>query len=426
VQRGIAVIEVVVKQIPIRILSEQDRKRRAGHEANHGREQNADPHQLGSRSIVLRYNRNTLGSTALQTPLATPAPDLHIAKNRRQPLNAPSNFWLSGEPYSPIATEQDIYYCFRLLLGRNPSSEEWAGHSGLAGNELRGVLRSYLDSREFANRGLIEREPSQDISLTRTPEFSIYTSRDDLAVGKHVAAGAYEPQLADLLRRKLSSGMSVVDLGANIGFFTMLAASLVGPSGTVLAVEPNLANVRMIEASRRVNNFDQVTIAACALGNRPGILALNTAFSNGMTGPVGSALEEVMAAPIVPCLPLAALLPPDRRVEFIKIDVEGAEHAALAGSRALLTRWHPLIASEFSPELLRSNSGVSGVEYLEFFAGLGYSTRLIGAGDDAPAMTPAEVMQAYERNGEDHIDIWFELCWKLGDAVIRRRSVLAC
>ncbi|GAC1336888.1 MAG: hypothetical protein NVSMB18_00860 [Acetobacteraceae bacterium] len=329
-------------------------------------------------------------------------------------MNAPPKFWTPDEPYSPIATEQDIYYCFRLLLGRNPSPEEWAGHGGLAGNELRGVLRSYLDSREFADRGLIGREPAQDISLTRTAEFSIYTSRDDLAVGKHVAAGVYEPQLADLLRRTLRPGMSMVDLGANIGFFSMLAASLVGPTGAVLAVEPNLANVRMLEASRRANGFDQVTIAACALGTRPGILALNTAFSNGMTGPVGSALAEVLAAPIVPCLPLAALLAPDRRVDVIKIDVEGAEYAALAGSRALLARWRPLIASEFSPELLRSNSGVSGVEYLEFFAGLGYATRLIGAGDDAPALTPAEVMQAYERNGEDHIDIWL--------APIRRRG----
>ena len=303
-----------------------------------------------------------------------------------------------------MATAEDIYYCFRLLLGRNPSAAEWPGHSGLAGNDLRSVVCSYLDSREFANRGLIARDKGSDLTLTQAPGFVIYTAADDLAVGKHVAAGVYEPDLAALFRSRLRPGMGVVDLGANIGFFTMLAASLVGADGTVLAVEPNLANVRMIEASRRANGFGHVSIAACGAGATTGILALNTAFSNGMTCPVGDALDDIMAAQIVPCLKLPALWPTDRRLDFIKIDVEGAEYAALTAARDLIAHWRPLIASEFSPGLLQVNSGVSGEQYLEFLTDLGYRLSVVGSNAPAEA-TIAEVMQAYERCGGDHVDI---------------------
>ena len=323
-------------------------------------------------------------------------------------MDTSTTLWDPDDPYNPNATISDIYHCFRLLLGRYPNPEEWAGHSGLAGNDLRSVVRSYLDSPEFIDRSLLVRRPAEDIALTRTTDFAIYTALDDLAVGKHVAAGLYEPEVAALLRRTLRCGMYVVDIGANIGYFTMLAASLVGPAGSVLAVEPNLANVKMIEASRRANNFSNVTIAACALGKAAGILALHTAFSNGMTSPVGKTLNDVMASQIVPCQPLASLVSSDRRIDFIKIDVEGAEYAAFLASRAVLERWHPIIASEFSPGLLQGNSRVTGIEYLKFFAALGYEARLTSDDDDTPARPPDEIMRAYARSGVDHIDIWLK------------------
>ncbi len=313
--------------------------------------------------------------------------------------------WKPDGVFDPQASVEDIYYCFRLLLGRNPSPAEWPGHSGLAGNELRSIVRSYLDSREFAERGLLGPQKQLDVQLTKAEGFSIYTSQDDLAVGKHVAAGVYEPAVADLFRSILKPGMGVIDLGANIGFFSMLAASLVGPQGFVLAVEPNLANVRMLEASRRANGFRHVTVAACGAGTAPGLLTLNTAFSNGMTGPVGDELADLMTAQIVPCMPVSALLPTDRGIDFIKIDVEGAEHLVLSAARDIIAKWHPTIVSEFSPGLLEGNSGVSGEQYLEFFADLGYRASVVDGRMDAPAATVAEIMAAYRRSGDDHIDI---------------------
>ncbi len=311
----------------------------------------------------------------------------------------------AGTAFDPAATPQDIYSCFRLLLGRAPSVEEWAGHSALAGDDLRSVVRSYLESREFADRGLIGQPGTKDIRLTRADGFVIYTAADDLAVGKLVAAGIYEPGVAAVFREVLRPGMVVVDVGANIGFFTMLAASIVGPQGSVLAIEPNLLNVRLIEASRRANGFRNTTIAACGVGKELGILSLASVFSNGATSPVGDMLSDLMTNPIVPCVPLPALMPPDRRIDFIKIDVEGAEYLALAAARDILARWRPVIASEFSPGLLKSNSGISGREYLEFFAGLGYRIGIVGDDGRCAEATVAGVLESHASSGMDHIDI---------------------
>ena len=124
-----------------------------------------------------------------------------------------------------------------------------------------------------------------------------------------------------------------------------------------------------------------------------------------MTSPIGNTLEDIMAAQIVPCLPVPALWPANRRIDFIKIDVEGAEYTALAACRDLIDRWHPIIASEFSPSLLQANSGVSGEEYLGFLACLGYRMSVIDGSDSPPEATIAGIMQAYERSDSDHIDI---------------------
>jgi FkbM family methyltransferase len=80
-----------------------------------------------------------------------------------------------------------------------------------------------------------------------------------------------------------------------------------------------------------------------------GILQLNTSFSNGSASPLGRDLSALLDVQIVPCLPLAALVPLDRKIDLIKIDIEGAEYLALSGASEIIARWHPVILSEFSP-----------------------------------------------------------------------------
>jgi FkbM family methyltransferase len=306
-----------------------------------------------------------------------------------------------------ITTAADVYYCFRLLLGRLPEREEWIGHVSHVGSDLDRVVAGYTGSLEFARRRLAPAAQTGQVSLIRQDGFQLYVASDDAAVGLHVAGGAYEPDVSAVIRRTLRPGMSVIDIGANIGYFTMLAASVVGRAGRVLAVEPNPRNARLLEASRRANGFDHVTLCQAAAGREIGLLVLNTTYSNGTTTQVDGDLSLLLASETVASLPVDSLLDPSVAVDFIKIDVEGAEYTALLGCSRILRTHRPVIASEFSPSMISGISGVSGPDYLRFLIGCGYSIAVIAPdGSTGPATKEAEpIMQAHLTRGVDHIDI---------------------
>lgn len=328
-----------------------------------------------------------------------------------QVVSSPSNLlkhFVPPREYAPMASEEDIFYCFRLLLGRCPKPEEWPGHSSQSGKDLATVVSSFLTCREFANRGLLNRSYSDTVEQVQMPGFALFASREDLAVGCHALQGkAYEPAVTAILKRYLKPGMVAVDIGANIGCLTMLMASLVGPSGMVVAVEPNPENVKLLEASRRLNGFDQVLILQIAAGRQAAILALNVVFSNGMTGGLPDKVDGILASRPVQAFALDAVLPKTRRINLVKIDAEGAELNALIGMSETLRRDRPVIISEFSPGALPGISNCSGPEYLNFFLDQSYQIALIEEngferqlGTDVGA-----VMSAYGRSGRDHIDI---------------------
>jgi len=311
-------------------------------------------------------------------------------------------------PFTRQATVEDIYYCFRLLLGRPPNPEEWLGHSSRVGEDLGSVVASYVTSLEFARRQLDRRNLLADLTLCSLDGFSLYATPNDLDVGKHIAlGGSYEPGVTAIFRRLLKPGMGVLDVGANIGYFSMLAASLVGPKGHVLAVEPNPQNMKLLEASRRANGFSQVTTALCAAARATGLLMLNASHSNGTTYALFDELDAMLSAQTVPAFRLDDLVGAERPVDFLKIDVEGAEYNALDGFRAGLARCHPLIVSEFSPDFMKGISGVAGEDYLRLLIAAGYALSVIhqdGSTEDCGG-DGAAVMAAYARHGADHIDI---------------------
>jgi FkbM family methyltransferase len=311
----------------------------------------------------------------------------------------------AGDPphFDPAASEADIMACFRLLLGRAPNPEEWPGHSARAGENLATLVASYLNTIEFERRGLLRHDVPADVSVIERAGVRLYVTELD---GWFAQSAEYEPEVTAVFREHLAPGMGVIDLGANVGYFALLAASLVGPSGYVLAMEPNPRNIRLLEASRRLNGFAHLVPCQAAAGKTTGLLALHAAGSNGTTSPPADDPARLLAAETVAAVRPDALVPAGRRIDFIKADVEGAEFLALSGCDTIIARDRPVIVSEFSPGLMPGISGIEGTDYLRWLTGLGYATAVLRAdGPPVPAETPDAVMALYAAHGTDHVDL---------------------
>lgn len=313
-------------------------------------------------------------------------------------------------PYSTPASELDVFNCFRLILGRLPKREEWTGHSMAAGQPLEAVVRSFVNSLEFTNRGLLQAKTLDDIELARLDLFSIYVSQSDLAVGQEIArTRTYEPHVTAEFRRLIQPGMTVIDVGANIGYFSLLAASLVGPSGRCIAVEPNTRNVKLLAASVAANRFRHVTICQAAATDVPELLFLNTNHSNGVVTPADENLGYALSRETVQGLRLDDVFASVGRVDLIKLDIEGAEYRAVRGLERTIDASRPAVLTEFAPPSIQAISGADAADYLRFFVDRGYEItalereRRIPCGNDID-----RVLGAFTDAGTDHIDLVLE------------------
>jgi FkbM family methyltransferase len=170
--------------------------------------------------------------------------------------------------------------------------------------------------------------------------------------------GCYEPGETRTLLRYLRPGMTVVDVGANAGYFTYLAAARVGRSGRVLAVEPLPPVYRNLAAAVRDNRLDRVTVVNTALGRVAGSLPLFVPPAAH-----GNCAPTLVPVPgwepvLVPVRPLDAVLDECAidRVDLLKLDVEGFEAEVLAGAdRALRSGQVRAVLCEFNDWGLRQN-----------------------------------------------------------------------
>ncbi|ABQ29521.1 FkbM family methyltransferase [Acidiphilium cryptum] len=160
-----------------------------------------------------------------------------------------------------------------------------------------------------------------------------------------------------VLDKLLAPGDVFIDLGANVGLFTLAGARRVGPAGRVHAVEPApdlVTALRLMTALNQIANC--VTIHPFAAGAMESETELFLAHTSGHNSLFAE--EEGLAAIKVRLAPLDALIAPGATVSVVKIDVEGAELQALAGmARIISDNPQIVILSEFSPSIIRRVGG---------------------------------------------------------------------
>jgi FkbM family methyltransferase len=181
--------------------------------------------------------------------------------------------------------------------------------------------------------------------------------------------GHYEREKQVAVRRLVRPGMTVFDIGANAGFYTLAFSRLVGDAGHVWALEPLPENIRNLRHHLALNALRNVTVVEAAAAARRGVARFETAASNAM----GHLSDRGELS--VPTVMLDDMADRTGAMHLIKLDVEGAEGDVLAGGRRALERYRPVI-------LLATHGVEQERRCIEILAGLGYHLHYL---DDTPA-----------------------------------------
>jgi FkbM family methyltransferase len=302
------------------------------------------------------------------------------------------------------AVVSHVYMCYRLLLDREPDEAGWAYWadrvaSGITVDRLIEEFRQSLEYRITYRVDAVECVQCQD--------FVIYASCADPIGHELIQTKRYEPNVTCALRAVLRPGMSLLDIGANIGYFTLLGASIVGKTGSVVAVEPNPDKIKLLTMSAEANGFANVKVLQSAASDCRGELLLETADRIGFVSRI-----ESRTTIKIPAVPLDEEIR-NQRVDVIKIDIQGFEPKALRGLDGTLAGQKPVVITEFHPAGLRKVLGIPPEAYLAQLESYDYSIAVIEHDGSLKSCAKAEdVMRSWreaneraEMDGRLHLDL---------------------
>jgi FkbM family methyltransferase len=308
------------------------------------------------------------------------------------------------------ATLADVQGCYRLLLRRNPDPTGYRAYADkvVDGITVQQLVEYFLGSPEWVSRGLYRAAGDAHLVRVETPDLALYVIKDDPVVGRElIASRAYEPHVTEPLRDALPPGGVFVDIGANMGYYALLAARRVGAGGRVIAFEPNPESLKVLLLNT-LPEGDTVRVYPFAVSDREGFLSLMRIVSIASSKPVDEAeLRYPSDVTLAYAVRLDDALRDERRIDVLKCDIDGHDYRAIQGGLATLARTRPVVFAEFNPGTLRSFSQVEPTEYLRLFTALDYRMTVllrrhepIPCGDDA-----GRVMTALAASRLDQVDL---------------------
>lgn len=198
----------------------------------------------------------------------------------------------------------------------------------------------------------------------------------------------YEQNVARHILERLRSCTSFIDVGANMGFYTIMASRAMPTDATVHAVEMDALNVRRLEASVALNELRNVVVHQTALGDHMGVVEYYECGSEVNTLEVGADNRHLYRQVSVPMVTLDSLIE-DHQLspDIVKIDVEGAEYLVLLGAQNLLQREHVQIYCEVHLHEGRGSLGAFGHKVDDVFSLLkrhGFHIKQLALRKDSP------------------------------------------
>lgn len=280
-----------------------------------------------------------------------------------------------------MVPREAVIWGYRLILGREPENETVIdGHGRL--RDITALRLGLFNSQEFSRKNLISKVPRVWVAApVMSGERLIWIDLGDQFVSRACLFDNYEPVETQFIKSVLNEGDVFVDVGANVGWFTLLASTIVGKSGKIHAFEPRKETGDYLEKTIKLNNLKrQVSVHRCALFDFEGEGLLG--WAKQTNNPGGSFLTNGALSEGMETQPIATRTLDQfelKQLDFLKVDVEGAEMRVFLGGRATLERCRPIILSELSPEMLERGSAVRPEAFFGFFYQIGYRCFIVDA-----------------------------------------------
>jgi FkbM family methyltransferase len=310
----------------------------------------------------------------------------HKAKHALKPLRDRVVRGLGGTlPERGITYEQLVHLLYPTLPDEMRRDVDEAAVGDLTRvSTIRRMLGSI--EHQVAPTAFSVQLGEEDALPCKVGDVELLADAADAAVTPGLRSGEYEPHLTAVFERYCRPGMTVVDVGANLGYYSLLASRLVGASGRVVALEPNSENCRLLLSSLRMGGVTNVQLIPVAADTEAG-----WAYYSTHVGSNGGLIEDqdLLKHPgtVVPTLRLDDIV--EGPVGFLKMDVEGAEGRVVKGATRLIERDRPIITTELKAEMLRRVSGTSVADYLGYFERVGYTPAVLEKASGAEKPYPS-------------------------------------
>jgi FkbM family methyltransferase len=194
--------------------------------------------------------------------------------------------------------------------------------------------------------------------------YEIYLNISESLMMLKRALGRYEPEKFSAIENVVNNGMTFLDVGANKGDFSFFAGNMVGPSGKVIAFEPEPGNCNWIKKSIQKNPLSNISLIEIALSNKDEERDLYLGEKSGWHSIVEGAKNRGEGKISVHTQKLDSIFDSLNlsSVDAMKIDVEGAEYDVISGGQKTIEKFRPIIFMDLHPEL-----GVDVSKIFEFF-----------------------------------------------------------
>ena len=151
--------------------------------------------------------------------------------------------------------------------------------------------------------------------------------------------GSYEMDKRLAFEKEILPDSVIYDIGANVGFYSLLAAEMTGEKGHVYAFEPLPRNIKYLSQHVKINRYENITIFEAAVSDHEGEAYFDLGASTAMGHLSQGGELKVKVICLDEMLARGEVLPPD----FMKIDVEGAEFEVIQGAQNILEAYHPIL-----------------------------------------------------------------------------------